>query len=291
MTHRLELLESVRTRWQDSNYRSSLYYQLARVLAALGIAAGDPQIRNRNDPKLARQARMAGVSPAWGVSVERWEATSTLTPRSRGHTRDAILKAGRWLQDVHPHVTRADQWTRELAAHYVATVSRMKVGDYVSRTTAIAGVLGKPVSARTQDRYLGAMRRFFADIQEWEWTPRRFDPARAFATPRSIKMLIGPTPRTIADDLWAKLLWAGLNPTVADVKGHSSAPRSYRGASGATLRNGSYYPIEMLRALSLVWLSAGLRSNEIVRRRLGCARQEPSSPDDASPHWLLDARA
>ena len=36
-------------------------------------------------------------------------------------------------------------------------------------------------------------------------------PARALATPRSVRALIGPDPRVIADDVWAKLLWAGLN--------------------------------------------------------------------------------
>ena len=134
----LELLESVRTRWQDSNYRSSLYFQLARALAALGIIASEPKIRNRRNPELARQMRIAGIAYDWVITVERWEATSTLAPRSRSHTRDAILKAGRWLQDAHPDITRAEQWTRELAAEYVATVCRMKVGDYVAKTTAIA---------------------------------------------------------------------------------------------------------------------------------------------------------
>jgi integrase len=286
----LELMESVRTRWQDSNYRSSLYFQLGRALAALGIIAGDPQVRNRSNRELARQVRIAGVSQEWAVTVERWETTSTLTPRSRAHGRDAILKAGRWLQGAHPEVTRADQWTRELAAEYVATVSRMKVGDYVAKTAAIAGALGKPATARSKDFFLGGMRRFFADLQEWEWIARRFDPLRVFATPRSIKALIGPAPRTIADDLWAKLLWAGLNLAVADLPGHGSAAGSHSRASGETLRTGSYYPLEMLRALSLVWLFAGLRSDEIVRLRVGCARQEPSprpSPE-AIPYWLLD---
>jgi integrase len=286
----LELLESVRTRWQDSSYRSSLYFQLARVLAALGIIEGEPRIRNRSNRELARQVRIAGIADDWVGTVERWEATSTLAPRSRAHGRDAVLKAGRWLQGAHPDITRADQWTRELAAEYVATVSRMKVGDHVSRTAAITGSLGKPATARSKNYFLGAMRRFFADLQEWEWIPRRFDPFRVFATPRSIKALIGPAPRTIADDLWAKLLWAGLNLTVADLPGHGGAPRSHRRASGETLRNGSYYPLEMLRALSLVWLFAGLRSDEIVRLRVGCARREPSpqpSPE-ATPYWLLD---
>ena len=116
---------------------------------------------------------------------------------------------------VIPEITHADQWTRELAAEYVGAVDRMHVGDYVWRTAGVSRKLGKPITARSKNAFLGAMRCFFADIQEWEWIPRRFDPFRAFATPRSIKALIGPAPRTIADDLWAKLLWAGLNLTLA----------------------------------------------------------------------------
>jgi hypothetical protein len=86
------------------------------------------------------------------------------------------------------------------------------------------------------------------------WIPRRFDPARALATPRSIRALIGPDPRVIADDVWAKLLWAGLNLEHGDVY-----------ASPA----GRKHPVELLRPLALVWLFGGLRSDEIVRLRVG----------------------
>jgi integrase len=286
----VELLESIRTRWQDSNYRSSLYFQLSRVLAALGIFASEPKVRNRTDSQLTRRARIAGVPKDWTAAVERWEATSTLTRRSRAHVRGGILKAGCWLLSVHPEITTADQWTRELAAEYVAAVNRMKIGDYVSKTASIVPRLGKPVTARSKNYFLGSMRRFFADLQEWEWIPRHFDPFRAFATPRSIKALIGPSPRTIADDLWAKLLWAGLNLTIADLPRHGSASKGHSNTTGATLRNASYYPLEMLQALSVVWLFAGLRSDEIVRLRLGCARQDLplQRPPQGAPRWMLD---
>jgi integrase len=283
-----EFIESVRRRWQDSNYRSSLYFQLSRVLAALGIISAEPKIRNRVDSERIRRARTAGLSGDWVLAVERWEATSTLTASSRRHLRDTVLKAGRWLQDTHPDITRADQWTRELAAEYVGAVARMSVGDYVWRTAGLEPKLGKPASARSKNYFLGSMRRFFADLQEWGWIPRRFDPFRAFATPRSIMALIGPAPRTIADDLWAKLLWAGLNLTIADLPGHGRAPKGHSNATGARLRNGGYYPLEMLQALSIVWLFAGLRSDEIVRLRIGCVRREPSMEEQASPCWMLD---
>ena len=283
-----EFIESIRTRWQDSNYRSSLYLQLSRILAARGILPAEPKVRNRADHGHLQRARTAGVSVDWVLAIERWEVTSPLTASSRRHLRDTVLKAGRWLQATHPEVVRADQWTRELAAEYVGAVARMHVGEYVWRTAGLGQKLGQPASARSKDFFLGSMRRFFADLQEWEWIPRRFDPFRAFATPRSIKALIGPAPRIIADDLWAKLLWAGLNLTLADLPGHGGAPKGHSLAPGAILRDGCYYPLEMLQALSIVWLFSGLRSDEIVRLRVGCAHREPSIDRTAVSCWMLD---
>ncbi|MET7784187.1 tyrosine-type recombinase/integrase [Streptomyces sp. NPDC005388] len=75
--------------------------------------------------------------------------------------------------------------------------------------------------------------------------------------PRSINALIGPRPRVIADDVWAKLLWAGLNLQSHDLP---------RGKAGLV------YPLELVRAVALTWLFAGQRSNEIARLRLGCVR-------------------
>ena len=60
-------------------------------------------------------------------------------------------------------------------------------------------------------------RAFFRDLQEWEWIPRRFDPAKALGAPRSLRALIGPDPRVIADEIWAKLMWAGLNLEADDL--------------------------------------------------------------------------
>ena len=122
-----------------------------------------------------------------------------------------------------------------------AAIDRMRVGDFAQRRETVRDRLGQPLSARSKDGYLGAARQFFRDCQEWGWMPRRFDPARALATPRAVKALIGPAPRIIADDLWAKLLWAGLNLTTADL---------------TTARNArNCYPVELVRALAVTWLS------------------------------------
>ena len=133
----------------------------------------------------------------------------------------------------------------------------MAVGDYVQRHDHLHGRAGKPVAPRTKAHVLMATRTFFRDCQEWEWFPRRFDPARALALPRSVGALIGTDPRVIADDVWAKLLHAGLNIEAADLPGTSA---------------GSYYPMELIRALTLTWLFSGLRSDEISRLRTGCVR-------------------
>ncbi|SFW91451.1 Site-specific recombinase XerD, partial [Burkholderia sp. NFACC33-1] len=283
-----EFIASVRARWHNSNYRSSLYFQLARVLASLGILSEEPAVRNGIDRESIHVARISGIATDWVSMIERWEATSTLTASSRRHLRDMVLKAGRWLTASHPEIIRADQWTRELAAEYVGAVERMHVGDYVWRTAAVARKLGKPITARSKNAFLGAMRCFFADLQEWEWIPRRFDPFRAFATPRSTKALIGPAPRTIADDLWAKLLWAGLNLKLDDLPGHGGNARGRRHPTGSIRRAGGYYPLEMLQALSIVWLFAGLRSDEIVRLRVGCVREEPSIAQQSTQCRMLD---
>ncbi|NMM04467.1 tyrosine-type recombinase/integrase [Paraburkholderia sp. RP-4-7] len=283
-----DFIGAVRARWRDSDHRSSLYFQLARVLAALGILSDEPTVRDTVDREFIAAARIAGIAADWVAMVERWEATSTLAAASRRQFRNMILKAGRWLKDRHPEVTSADQWTRELAAEYVGDVDRMRVGDYIWHTANISNGLGKPITARSKNALLGSMRCFFADAQEWEWIPRRFDPTRAFATPRPVKSLIGPAPRTIADDLWAKLLWAGLNLGSSDLPLHGSAASDGGNLTEKRRCTGGYYPLEMLQALSIVWLFAGLRSDEIVRLRVGCVRKGPPAEELAAQCWMLD---
>lgn len=142
-----------------------------------------------------------------------------------------------------------------MCAAWVAAVDRMNVGDYVQRTTGIEERVGKPLTASTRDGHLSSIRRFFADCQEWEWLPRRFGPGRALATPRSITALLGPNPRVITDEIWAKLLWPGLNLSQVDL------PET---------RSGHFYPVELVRAITLSWLFSRQRSDEIARLRTGC---------------------
>jgi integrase len=131
----------------------------------------------------------------------------------------------------------------------------MNIGQYIQRTTGLSKRDGAPVSPQMKAGFLTSSRTFFRDCQEWEWIPRRFDPACALTTPASIRALIGPNPRVIADDIWAKLLWAGLNIQAGDLP---------------TIADSPCYPMELIRAITLTWLFAGQRSNEITRLRVGC---------------------
>jgi|GEM_PF-2108301 len=77
------------------------------------------------------------------------------------------------------------------------TISRLKVGQWAYRSLPPA-LVNKPIKPKAKAHLFSTMRMFFRDCQEWEWIPRRFDPVRCFATPRSIKALVGPDPRIIA---------------------------------------------------------------------------------------------
>jgi integrase len=193
----------------------------------------------------------------------------------RGNLRGQLLKVGRWAAADLPEAGDPQTWTRSTYATWIAAVDRMKVGDHVQRTAALADRIGQPLAAGSKAAAIAALRTFFRDCHEWEWLPRRFDPQRALATPRSIAALVGPNPRMIADDIWAKLLWAGLNLQASDLP---------------PARSGPFYPIELVRAVTVTWLFSGQRSDEIARLRLGCIRwQNPIT--DSAPGSGPDATA
>lgn len=213
-----------------------------------------------SDRLLEAQVRETGVPPRWACAVNRWFHTSTRQFLSRRNGRAVLMKAGRWVAHTQPRLDHPDQWTREVAAEWVAAVLSMKKGDFCQTTYLRQGQQGIPISPRHKMQLLSALNVFFRDCQEWEWIPRRFDPRRAFAVPRMLLALIHPNPKPLPDDLWAKALSAGLQLGAEDLA--SLSPR------WPTRR---FYPIEMVRAVAMVWLFSGLRSDEIVRLRVGCA--------------------
>ena len=273
-----ERLAWLRSREQNNARRHGVE-QLARTLVAMGVLERLPFAAqpSREDWLARSRAGDRDVPETWLAWIKRWFATSTVSPRTREATYFRLVKAGRWLGREHPELADPRAWRRESAAQWVAAVDRMLVGafSHAPNTEYMRRRSGGPLSPQTKAGHVAALRRFFTDLQEWEWIERRFDPRRAFALPRSIKALIGPDPRVIADELWAKLMWAGLNLTLEDLPA----------------RNGQapWYPLELVRAVAILWLFAGLRVDEILRLRLGAVRWQTNPADeDHAAVCLLD---
>jgi hypothetical protein len=88
-------------------HQGSMLYALQRVVAALGYC--DPPVRTGYN----HAPDIEGADPAWTSWIQRWHATSTLTPRVRATIRTQMAKAGRWLAIEYPEITEPAQWTSE----------------------------------------------------------------------------------------------------------------------------------------------------------------------------------
>jgi integrase len=253
-----EALEKLRHSTAAKSTRKRVV-MLSRALVSLGILTQPLALGSPYTAEIVARGEM-GVSPDWLSWCQRWRDTVVVRPSTRKGSYVRLLKVGRWLNSTHPEVVSPEQWTRELAVEFVAAISRMKIGEHLGNYEhlEVRKLIGKPIKAGTIDSCLGTLRKFFSDCQEWGWIQRNFDPGRALKTPRSIRASVGPDPRVIADDIWAKLMWAGLNLQAADLP--------------HTMKKASFYPLEMVGALVITWLFAGLRLDEIRRLRVGCIR-------------------
>ncbi len=237
---------------------------IARVLVALGIVPAPPAAATSGEEGPAE-----GIPPGWLAWCRRWRDTSTLAARGRRDHYYKLLIAGRWLARHAPALADPAAWDYAAAAAYVAAVDRAVVGEWAHPTSsAQRGTrAGQPLAARTKESYLKALRTFFQDLHAWGWLARRFDPPRALRTPPAVRAQIGPAPRVIADDVWGKLLWAGLNLTPDDL-----APPPGRPWACVA------YPPAMVQALAVTWLFAGLRADELARLPVGCVRWQHAAP-------------
>lgn len=256
-----ERLEEIRTCHLPTSSKH-LLVSLSRVLVAEGILhealpAAPPRT---SAPKKRRDE---GCPEEWASWCERWLKTSPLAASTKRGMYGNLLQAGRWLAHEHPDAVSPEEWRRKLAAEYVAFVDGLTIGKWVDTKSIPEKKLGRPVGPSTKAAKLAAMATFFRDLQEWGWVERRFDPRRALAVPKSVRARIEFAPRAIADEVWAKLLWAGLNLNAEDVPARGS------GSGGGRI---SYYPVEMVRAVAIVWLFSGLRMDEIRHLRVGCVR-------------------
>jgi hypothetical protein len=274
------MLAAMRSR-KPNNARRHGVEQLARTLLDMGVLDALPfgALPTRDEWLTRSRVGEHGVPEQWLDWAARWFQTSTLSKRSREHVYCLVIKVGRWVAAEHPDRLDPGSWTRELAAAWVAAVDQMRVGEFTHapNTDYMQRRAGATLRPRTKAQHIGALRTFFCDLQEWEWIERRFEPRRAFQVPRSLKALIGPDPRVIADEIWAKLMWAGLNLTVADLPGH------------ATTGGEPWYPLELVRAVGLLWLFGGLRVDEIVRLRRDPLADRPRQTRQRRPRRGVSA--
>lgn len=267
-----EFLTILRSRTPVGSIQQGLG-RLSRALMSLGIIDKTLPIVPWPPEKLSKTKgqfeETLPVAEVWLRYCQRWRDTSTLAKETRGKYYCFLLKVGRWLTQHHSDMLDPANWTREFAATVVAFVNQLHVGQWIEpdNTKKItAGKVGKPVEPRYKAHFLAGLRTFFRDCQEWEWIAHRFDPTRCLATPRSVRALIGPDPRILEQDVWAKLLWAGLNLTPEDLIYWKPNPRFKNPQRRST------YPLEMIRAMAIVWLFCGIRSDEWCRLRVGCIR-------------------
>jgi len=253
----IEFLETVSQTCTFPCVRGYLF-QISRALFALSIIS-----KPLPDPKRAarpvtseRDGKMADEWLSW---CQRWR---THSPNAgAAHSYYLLLKVGRWLHAQHPEVRSPADFTYEVAIEFVAAVMDMKVGEWIStgRGSHLPQArLGQPLRPNAKSRLLKCLRVFLRDCQEWGWIPIRLNPSRALQAPRSLRNLLGPDPRIVERDHWAKLLWAAMNLEAEDLP-----------TTGSKVL---IYPLEMVRAIAVVWCFAALRSDEIVRLRLGCIR-------------------
>ncbi|HEV7376514.1 MAG TPA: tyrosine-type recombinase/integrase [Pyrinomonadaceae bacterium] len=273
-----EVLERVRQH-NPTPHAARTSVAFSRALHSLGVIGQPLPPAGRSPVKYNHYEPGSRVAPEWVTWCDRWRKTSTSSERTRANVHTMLIKAGRWLAYEHPEIESPAQWTRELAAEFVAAVDRMKVGQYLHREShhIPEAKKGKPLMSNSKVGVITAVRVLFRDCQEWNWITRRFDPIRAIPIPRKLLAQRKPSPRVIADDVWAKLLWAGLNLTVADLP-----VCTYRAGEGSRPKNAAWYPLAMVRAIVVTWLFAGLRNDEIRRLRVGCVRWQRQN--DNSPH-------
>jgi hypothetical protein len=184
---------------------------LSKILASRGIIPF--AIMRMDKPKRANPELMAGIPEKWAQAAKYWYENGTRSPRLRRADYYFVLCVGRWLAAEHPAITSPEQWDRKLAVQCLTMITNMRCGDWRAPGVGRWGWrkhYGRPLKPATKMQNYTAMRTFFGDLQEWGIIPSRFDPYRSFSPARSIKALMGSSPRVIADDVWAKLLWAGL---------------------------------------------------------------------------------
>jgi integrase len=251
---------------------------MSRVLAANGYLP-EPLTVNHQQ-RGPRAETVASVPPQWLEFALRWRKFSTNEPGTISTKFTALLIAGRWATERHPNATSPQDWTRDIAAEYVADTMTAVCGQWAGHNHNQTR-LGEPLSAKGKAGRIDVIRSVFCDLIDWEWITPRFDPRQVLSLPLSVRAGLDPNPRIIDDAAWAKLMAAGLTLTAQDLLAYGT-PR----AKAAGWR-ANYYPIEMVRALVGVWLFGGLRMDEIRRLELESVRWDEATDLDSGQTYRV----
>ncbi|MCM8556162.1 tyrosine-type recombinase/integrase [Streptomyces sp. STCH 565 A] len=252
--------------------------KISRVLADKGIL---PAPLHHNEDKAGpRSDMLSTVPPEWAEWALRWRKFSTHEPGTIRTMFSVILIGGRWAAEKHPDVISPQQWTRDMAAEYIADTMQATVGQWAGHNRNRSR-FGQPISASGRAMRIDSIRGFFCDLIEWEWIKPRFDPRRVMSMPLSLRAQMGPSPRIIDDASWAKLMAAGLTLNADDLKRYGS-DRARQAGWKAT-----YYPIEMVRAMVAVWLFGGCRVDEIRRLELDCVTWDEGTDDTTGEPFTI----
>ncbi|WP_251061666.1 hypothetical protein [Streptomyces sp. ISL-100] len=137
-----EVLTALRDHPAIGPWGRSTLYGIHRAVAALGHADAPPPATG------GQRHEIEGAAADWLTWVEKWAATSTLTPRVRQNYYGQLTKAGRWLAEEQPEIAGPADWSRATCAAWVARVDRMLIGEFIQRSIVVASRLGEPLSPK-----------------------------------------------------------------------------------------------------------------------------------------------
>lgn len=218
------------------------------------------------------------LSADWADVLQAWCDNTTCTGTMLRHMRSAIGKVARWATEKYPGAASPHQWTKSTCIAFVADLVRINSGQWQHPKTRPRLNKGKPEKASSKSVLLSELRAFFRDCHDWGWFPISFNPDRYLATPRSILRKGRQNPRPIAPALWTKLQEAALSLTQEDLPIAGSLLVKQGNCTST-----SWYPLDMTRAMAVVWLHTGLRSDEIRRLQVGCIQPTSWEVNESSP--------